>query len=119
MAANVDLTGFHKGEEVTITVLAKNRDGTPLQDAASQSLILVIASSESGSPELEFTTDDTQITLEDVATANFSIVLDPADVTVLNEGTTYYYNIWTEDSDGDRLLQARGLIRLRSSIEPS
>lgn len=114
MPAFVDITEYYKGEHVEITFFAKDRDNTPLDNAASQTITMTIGESVGGVPLLTFTTGG-DITLVDGPTAEFLISLSASDLTSLVEGKTYYYNIWSGTTQ--KTLQASGKFVLQYSIE--
>lgn len=118
MAKQQDITAFHKGETVVIDLAAKGRDGLTLPSAASYTARITFASTAGGVPVLEFAALP-QVGLIDAAGAAWQFVLTAADLSALNEGVTYFYNLWTDNGSGDVLLQAYGEFKLNTSIEPS
>lgn len=106
------------GDTIDITVYAKNRDGTALINAASQTMTMTISATFNGAPVLEFNASP-QITLQDTPTAEFLIRLQGSDYVTLTEDVRYFYNIWTDDGATLQLLQNYGEFMVRSSIEPS
>lgn len=114
MPAIVDITEYHKGEHVEITFFAKDRDGTPLDNAATQTITMTVSETVSGAPIATFTTGG-DITLVDGPTAKFLISLSASDLNSLVEGKTYYYNIWSGTTQ--KTLQAYGKFVLQYSIE--
>lgn len=118
MAANTDITGFYKGEVVDITFLAKNRDGSILNSAATATVSMTIGVTPKDEPSLEFTTVSGKITLVSAPAGSFRIYLDTTDLTTLVEGKVYYYNIWTWQTGTEKTLQAYGKFILQNSISP-
>ena len=118
MATSVDITDFHKGELIQISLLAKNPDGTALDNAATTAIVMTIALTDDGAPDLEFSTTEGSITVTDAPTAEFAIALLPSDLTALGEGRRFYYNIWSGTGDA-RLLQVKGKFKLLNSVEPA
>ena len=114
MPALVDIIEYHKGEHVEITFFAKDRDGTPLDNAATANITMTIGESVEGAPILTFTTGG-DITNTDVPTAKYLISLSTTDLASLIEGRSYYYNIWSGTTQ--RTLQAYGKFLLKPSIE--
>jgi len=119
MATSYDITDFHKGEFVQFTLLAKDRDDTVITTPASQTVTMTIGTTADGSLSWEFSTATGHITLTDESTGEFTISLTPSDLISVQENSTYYYNIWTELSPSQPLLQAKGKFRLLKSIEAS
>ncbi len=116
MVTNNDLDGFSRTETVDVTLFAKDRDGTPLSDAAAQTLSMTIGETPSDPFLLEFNTTP-QITLQDAPTAQFLIRLLASDLTSLVEDTRYYYNMWSDNGSNVLILQSKGEFYLKGSIE--
>jgi hypothetical protein len=116
MATKVDIIGFHKGEAVSITLLAKEPDGTVLANAASTVITMRIGTSVGGDADLIFSTTEGSITLTDGPTAEFAILLTPTGLTNAIEGKLYKHNIWS-GTGATSLLQAKGAFLLQQSME--
>jgi hypothetical protein len=114
MPSSVDITQYFKGEHVEITFFAKDRDNSPLDNAASATITMTVAETTNGAPFVTFSTAS-DITLVDAPTAEFLISLSATDLTPLMEGRTYYYNIWSGTTQ--KTLQAFGKFLLQPSIE--
>ena len=117
MANVVDILDFHKGELVEITLLAKNPDGGVLTNPAGATVVMTLCRTVGGAPFVEFSTVNGAVTLVDAPTSAFAIQLLPSQTSTLVEGKSYYYNIWTGVGDS-KILQAKGTIKLLSSVEP-
>jgi len=119
MAANIDITGFHKGEVVDIIFFAKNRDGSVLTSPATATVSMTIGGSPKDPPTLTFSTATSDISLISAIEGSFRIILDNTDTSTLAEGKTYYYNIWTWQTPTQKVLQAIGKFTLQNSVEPT
>ena len=107
---------FYKGETATITLLAKNPNGSVISNPTDQTIIITIGSSLNSDPILQF---NDRFVLEDVPTGNFSISLSDADMDSLVEGKVYFYNLWSKYLTADPRLQTYGKFVLQRSIKPS
>lgn len=68
--------------------------------------ILTISTTPGGAPLIE------------IPTQTGEIILWPASIQVLTEGSQYEYNIWSQDADGAIALRVRGQITITPSIAP-
>ena len=119
MAANIDITGFYKGEVVDIIFLAKNRDGSVLTSPATATVSMTIGRNPKDSPNLTFSTSTSDINLISAVEGSFRIVLDEVDTSTIAEGRTYYYNIWTWQTPTQKTLQVFGKFILQNSVGPT
>jgi len=111
-----NITGLYKGEGLRIQFFAKAPGGTSvIASPASQLIGITIGASYGKSPtNLEF---KDKYTLIDAPTGEFLIALTAANLDPLREGKTYYYNIWSQLSGEDPILQALGELTINSSLE--
>ena len=116
MGVEVNLLKFKFGETVRFTILAKERDGTALASANTATMTLKIASILIGDILHTFTTVP-EITLTDIPTADFTIVLPKAAIPQVLEGVSYRWDAWTTSASGDVLHQAGGALNLGSVVE--
>lgn len=115
MPTEHDLIKWHQGEAVEILFSAKNPDASILTDPESHTIQMTISTSEDGEALLSF--DSVPIvSLVDIANADFFIQIPDAQLSVLREGVTYYYNIWSQIDPEDPRLQAYGKLRRKGSI---
>ena len=118
MVATHDIKTFSKGEDVQFTMLLKNRDGTPLSDAATQVVNFVISKKLGGAIIAEFNTTP-EITLADALTANWTVKLLRADLTLLEQKVDYEYNVWSTSATSWRILQITGTLTLLQADSPA
>lgn len=109
MADIKNITDFSKGEQFQVKVLARNRDGTPLSDAANTTFEFIISDEVGGVALLTFNSSP-QIILTDAAAADWAISLSPADLTTLTEETKYWYEVWTTSAGGIEVHQNKGAL---------
>lgn len=114
----VNILGFHKGEVVEINVYAKNRDQTTLVEPENNTLIMTVGTSTSAVPLVQFSAPP-QVVLFNIPTSMWMIQLQPTDLTLITEGTTFNYGIWTQHTNGNRILQNTGVFSLKPSVEPT
>lgn len=114
MATIVHLQSSHKGEDLLIDLLAKDRDGSTLSSPASQTITLAIGRNPSAAPLLELTAG---WTLADAGTATFEGTFTETMLSSLDEGALYYYNIWSRLGTSSPLLQAKGQFKRLPAIE--
>lgn len=110
MATN-DITTFYKGETVQFFVSAKNADGTALTSPGTQTIIVKIATSISGSPMLTFNSNFVL-----VEASKFLVTLSADELEKLTEGRPYFYNVWSQNGAEDPRLQVSGRITLQRGI---
>lgn len=117
MGTVANLLEFAAGETIRITVLAKNRDGTALTGAATQTMAINIAKSTSSAILYSFDSSP-QISLTTELTAEFTIAIAASAIPLLLEGVTYRYDIYTTSSGADVLHQVGGVLKLLPAAEP-
>lgn len=115
MAAVEHITGFGHGETVSFPFFAK-KQGKTLPSADTASVLMNIASEDGDIAVLTFSTQTGHITLSDLDTAQFIVLIPPADLNLLTEGKVYHYNIWTTQGS-EKLWQATGRFLLRNTIQ--
>ncbi len=115
MATKANIEGFHKGEYIEIVLLAKDRDGSVITTPASQLVSFTVGDTPAGTPSLTFTTVTGEVVLTDAPTGEFTVQLEASDLSTLLENRTYYYNLWSELSPSQPLLQAKGKFKLLNS----
>ena len=118
MVATHDIKTFSKGEDVQFNVLLKNRDGTPLSDAATQTIDFVISEKNTGVVLAEFNTSP-EVVLADAGTATWTVKLLRADLAVMTQDVAYEYNIWSTSAAAWRVLQITGTFTLLQADSPS
>ena len=110
----VNITEFYWGEPITLTLLAKDPDGTVITTPASQTIKMTIGRTKGGTALLDF---DDKGTLEDAGTGEFTVALAVSDYSsTLTEGQTYYYSLWSQLSSNDPRLQKWGKLVLGPAI---
>ena len=111
---------FMKGEHVAFSVLGKERGGvTTIASAATVTLTVTIAATRDGAPIYEFTDAGSQITLADAGTAQWDVILAPADISSLVEGRMYWVDTWCTKASGEIIHQKEATLTLRKSVELS
>ena len=124
MVALVDLKQYSKGGDLSFDLFLTNDDGvdgaigTPLSDAATQTISLVIADKFTKDTLAEFNTTP-QITLVDAPTAKFKVILNRTDLAALKSEVDYRYNIWSTSAGNNRLPQVIGTFRLLDADSPA
>ena len=120
-----NITDFHYGEDVQLTLVLKDRPippalvGEPLTDAATQAISFVISDALTGVTLYEATTA-VEIVLADAATAKFDADFNRTNLmAVLSAETDYHYDVWSTSASDVRLHQKSGVIRLGPSTLPA
>ena len=75
---------------------------------------MTLARTAGGAAEITLTSIDTLVT---VATAEFDLDIPAASITEVQEGVTWYYNLWTTLGSADPIRQRHGKFVLQQSIE--
>lgn len=115
MAANADLLRkFAYGENIYIEFYGKNPNGSVLGSTAR--ITFTASDTDEGSPLVEEDTGGSHVSLSDAATGFWIINVPKTAYSTLKEGTSYFFNIWSDDGS-DFQLQAKGRLRLNPSIE--
>ena len=118
MVARHDIKTFSKGEDVQFNLLLKNRDGTPLSDAATQTVVFVISEKNSGTVLAEFNTTP-EVVLTDAGTATWTVKLLRADLAFMDQDVSYEYNVWSTSAALWRVLQITGTFTLLQADSPT
>ena len=118
MVATHDIKTFSKGEDVKFSILLKNRDGTPLSDAATQTISFVISDKLTGATLAEFNTTP-EIILADAPTANWTVTLLRAALAALTQEVAYEFNVWSTSAASWRVLQITGTFTLLQADSPA
>lgn len=116
MAANFDIVDFHKGEGLRFTAALKNRDGAVIDSPATQTVTLRIGATESGGSVVEFSAAP-EVTLTEEATGVWTFLIPPESLSAVPENKVFRYNIWSQLGFAAPVLQIKGAIRLKASIE--
>jgi len=116
MATQLNIEDTHKGEPVIICLQAKNPDGTPLSFASTQEIIFTVSKTKTGDPFLQVS-DAPEIVLANEVTSEWLLDIKASTLAGLQEGHTYYYNVWSR-RNGDAWLQGFGRLKRLNSIEP-
>lgn len=110
----IDDDSFSKGEDFQITVNAVNRDGSALDDAATQTFDFIISTAAGAAALLTFS-GSPQIVLDDAPAARWLVSLSPVDLTTLTAGVEYWYEVWTTSAGGIELHQIKGKMTLATA----
>jgi hypothetical protein len=111
-----NLLDFYIGETIRFDILAKERDGTALASPSTATMTLRISDSPESASLYSFDTSP-EITLADVPTSRFSVILPSATIPLIEEGVTYRYDIYTASAGGDILHQVGGALVLRPGVQ--
>jgi len=116
MAKNQNIETSHKGESLEIILAAKNADGTPLVDAADQTVTLTIGRTQRGKKILSFNKTP-EIVIFNADASEWLIKIPESKLAGLQQDKVYHYNIWTHKESQEPYLQAYGRLKRLPSIE--
>lgn len=115
MPRKTDINMFYHGETVAFSFFGKNRGGGVITTPGSQILSMEIAAETYGPAILTFT-DSPQVVLTSEPAGEWTVTLTSSDLDALSEGVKYFYNIKTQLTPADPILQAGGAFILQRSI---